>query len=478
MAAKTYNLGREGRQFATLEVSTYGTTVDHAGTDVIPHKRAPKITYDDGSVEYEERKPTVGAKSFYKVKSPTTSFDTDEFTLRPSDALGTAPVAAKWLKAALGAQANGHASTTTVSAAPAPGVSGCTVASGTNINVGCCIAFSNAAGTGVHGQVAFVASKNTNAITWEPALTQAPATDDVVSIGYGWYMDDSAAVACDYFHETSNTVRAINGCVVNDGELKIVRNAEMTARFAGPGRGEYSHVGTTTVGGAYTSEGTSLTVATGTGHNFHISSGVPLYITVEAEDVNTEEVMKVTARAGDVLTVVGAQKTTSASNHGEGAVVRPWSPTLTVTGTPCCCINGGSFKIDGVAFSVEEASLKIDPGRKLLDTEMGEQYPTTFTFDDKLNPRRFRLSVNAKWLYTTLAKIGGALDDDRFALLMRVGPSTAGKRWVIYAPYGKILTTPIPEVPEGNQAEARVSLEFLLCESSTAGDDELRIGQV
>lgn len=73
-----------------------------------------------------------------------------------------------------------------------------------------------------------------------------------------------------------------------------------------------------TLSGAYSSGGTSLSVTS--------ASGLPtgscdFYALVEAEGSNTEEVFHVTSVSGTTLTVAGAQAGTSASNHASGASI-------------------------------------------------------------------------------------------------------------------------------------------------------------
>ena len=75
---------------------------------------------------------------------------------------------------------------------------------------------------------------------------------------------------------------------------------------------------TSTLASGYTSGGGSLSVSVGpTG----ISGACYFLVIVQAEGVNTEEVLLVTNISGTTLTVTGAQAGTSASNHGAGAVI-------------------------------------------------------------------------------------------------------------------------------------------------------------
>lgn len=475
MSAKTYNIGRESRIFWTAE-TTFKTAVDHAATDIIPHKSGGSVTYDRPEAEISERKSTVGLKSKIRNGKHVAGFSTGDIYMRPSGTTGTSPCTAlaAMLKALFGAQANGHASTTTVSASPAPAVGGCTVESGTNVAIGQFIAFSNTAGTGVSGQVARVTGVSTNAITWEPDLSAAPATSDVVTIGFGWTPASpvqGSDLSGAFFHETSTTIESISGDNVNNGEFKISSNGELLCNFSGDGAGTMSFAGTTTVASAYTAAGVALTVATGDGDKFLLDSSIPLYIVVEAEGANTEECMKVTAKSGDVLTVVGAQKTTGASNHASPAVVRPWSPTVSVVGVPLSGL-AGQLKIDGTAFKFLDGSIKMVNGFKQLSNHVGETTSEAFVRDGD-NPRKATMSLTARFTKDSLTKFGKAVDEDTFKILVRIG-DTAAKRWCWYAPAARI--SKIPQLPEGDTAEASVQIEFELLE--TSGNDELYCGMV
>jgi hypothetical protein len=73
-----------------------------------------------------------------------------------------------------------------------------------------------------------------------------------------------------------------------------------------------------TLSGAYTAGGTSLSVASASG----LPSGAcNFYVIVQAEGANTEEVFQVTNVSGTTLTVAYAQAGTANSNHASGAVV-------------------------------------------------------------------------------------------------------------------------------------------------------------
>lgn len=81
----------------------------------------------------------------------------------------------------------------------------------------------------------------------------------------------------------------------------------------------------TTLATAINSSATSLTVATGTGAallgGITLTAGDQFTIAVDVDTIN-EEIMFVTARTGDVLTVVRGQAGSSAVAHAAGANIQ------------------------------------------------------------------------------------------------------------------------------------------------------------
>ena len=81
----------------------------------------------------------------------------------------------------------------------------------------------------------------------------------------------------------------------------------------------------TTLATTINSSTTSLTVATGTGAallgGITLTAGDQFTIAVDVDTIN-EEIMFVTARTGDVLTVVRGQAGSAAVNHAAGANIQ------------------------------------------------------------------------------------------------------------------------------------------------------------
>jgi hypothetical protein len=82
----------------------------------------------------------------------------------------------------------------------------------------------------------------------------------------------------------------------------------------------YTNNATSTLASAITNSATSLAVATGTGTRFPAPSGGDFFYATLVSG-NTVEIVKVTARATDTLTVTRAQEGTTAAAFNAGATV-------------------------------------------------------------------------------------------------------------------------------------------------------------
>ena len=86
---------------------------------------------------------------------------------------------------------------------------------------------------------------------------------------------------------------------------------------------KFTNNASTTLASGITAAATSLTVATGTGVEFPtLGAGDYCYATIiSASDPNVFEIIKVTARTSDTLTIVRAQEGTTAAIWSSGAKV-------------------------------------------------------------------------------------------------------------------------------------------------------------
>lgn len=83
-------------------------------------------------------------------------------------------------------------------------------------------------------------------------------------------------------------------------------------------RAQFADNWVSTLSASYTIGGPSLTVTDAS----LLPANGEFYVLVQSEGLHTTEVFKVTARSGNVLTVVAAQANTIASNHAAGATIQ------------------------------------------------------------------------------------------------------------------------------------------------------------
>lgn len=196
---------------------------------------------------------------------------------------------------------------------------------GANYQVGDAVGWVNALG---ELEVSFVETIAVDVLTISPPFSEAPGVGTTIR-GSVTYKLANAIGQLTITRVVDNIVQVFPGCFVNDLTLEFPSEGEGTMTVGGNGKTEFLS-GVSTLGvAALVGDGT-LTVATGEGIRFDLNTRV----LVNAEGANTDEVVLVTGRAGDVLTVTRAQAGTAASAHGIGAVVGPYQPASTTAGIP------------------------------------------------------------------------------------------------------------------------------------------------
>lgn len=459
-----YTLGRKARVFATKE-STCGVAVDHAGTDVISHKGSFQFTYGRGEEQVDERKGSAGVKEFIRQGPHTVSWAYPDSYLKPSGTAATYPEQELLFEALMGSKLPSHGSDVTVQASPSPTTTSAAVSSVANIAVGQCLRFAGDQTSGLDGESVFVTDVTTSVLTWIPALSEAPTTNDTIEIGEAYPLTDPNAITLSLFQETQHTIEGASGCFINDATFTFSRNGTSNFSCGGEGVGRYSVGQYTTVNNdPLTSGATTLNVPTGDGKKFLLDSNIPLYLLIESE------VVKVTAVSGDALTIARAQKSTSAAQHAQTTEVEIWSPTLTRVGNPVAGLNG-FFRVAGAAYGVHTVTITAANGKVTRENELGSTVSTGNSRDGN-NPRVWTVTFDGKFKRDDLVEWGKALAETTMALHLDVGPSDR-RRYVFYVPK---LRLDIPPIPPGDTGEAMLSLTGTCLE--TSGNDEIYFGIV
>ena len=456
--ANTYALGRKSRIFIVPEV-TAGTAVAHAGTDILSHKAA-SLTYSEPESEVDERKGTAGVLRFIRDAAHTVSWSVSDAYFKPAAAAATAPESSDILKAAFGSQYAGHSSSVTVQASASPTVSSCTLNSVAALSEGSAIRFSGNVTSALAGEIVWITDITGSAITWVPALSTAPQTNDTATIGYAWGLTDENAETLSIYGERQHHVVGASGCMCNEISFTASRNGALNFSASGSGYGYFSAIGQSAItDNPLTSTATTVNVTAGDGDKFFLDSSVPLYAQIGSE------VVKITAATADALTIVRAQKSSSAAPHSAGVEILPWSPTLSRVGSEISGIVG-KFRIDGATFAIHDVSLTLNNAFELRENSFGS-YVSSGHFRSGNNPRKVTGTVTCKMRSDVLKKFKQAIDQDTHTIYCKIG-SAAYTAFAFYMPKARFV---IPELPEGDTSEIVVSLQYTAIE--TSGNDEL-----
>lgn len=163
----------------------------------------------------------------------TAQWNLSNMLWEPSGTLGTASIAGKFLKGAMGAQHVIAAGLdTTVAAMPAATATGCTLTSATNLAVGDIIVFTT--GTGTKREATRVISVAGAAITYD-ALTAAPDTPGKATAGVTYSLANLNAdsFAIYKYYNAGNFKQAVYGAVCDQAVVSFDGTKEAMLQFQG-----------------------------------------------------------------------------------------------------------------------------------------------------------------------------------------------------------------------------------------------------
>lgn len=466
--ATTYGAGRSEAIYLTQEAS-YGVAVDHAGTDAVPTDSEAQLTVEFPRNPNLDKKETLSLHEVYDDGMYKTNFSLPDTDFKPSGAAATAPDMAVAFKTLMGSQVAGVADKPVVAASPAPAVGGCTVDNTDNMAVGQPIRFDGNATAAIANKCRILTAVNTvtKAVTWAPDLGSAPASTDTINLGFAWKQTTVNELSMSAFQEFVLLVQAATGISLNTGKFSIAGNGHVKFGCSGVGCGKYSFVGQAVTSGTTAIDALTMAVATGQGKRFRVTSDdPPLYIRVE------DEIIKVTAVSGDNLTIVRAQKSTSAAEHATASVIVPWRPTRTLVGSPIFTTSKLSeTMLDGAAFRINQATVDIDNGFAEREPCVGDQWTAEAPHRNGMNPFKCNLALSGRLTKDNLHIFGGAMSATTHTFFAAVG-SAAFKFFVIYIPKWK----PNIKNPQGAEDEMMFDHEGECME--TSGLDVVYFGQV
>ena len=466
--ATTFGAGRSEAVYLTQD-SSYGVAVDHAGTDAVPTDSECDLNVEFPRNPNNDKKETLSLSEVYDDGMYKTNFAMPDTDFKPSGGAATAPDMAVAFKTLMGSQVAGIADKPVVAASPVPAVGGCTVDDADHMEKGQPVRFEGNATAAIANKCRVLTSvdKVTKAVTWAPPLTVAPASTDTINLGFAWNQTTVNELSMSAFQEFVLLVQAASGISLNTGKFTIAGNGHVKFSCNGVGCGKFSFVGQGVTTGTTAIDALTMAVAVGQGKRFRVTTDDPsLYIRVE------DEIIKVTSVSADTLTIVRAQKSSSAAEHLTASVIVPWRPTRTVVGAPIFTTSKLSETLlDGAAFRINQGAVDIDNGFAERDPCVGDLFTYEVPHRSGMNPFKVKLALSGRLTKDNLHIFGGAMSATTHTFFAAVG-NAASKFFVCYIPKWK----PNIKNPKGAEDEMMFDHEGECME--TVGLDVVYFGQV
>jgi hypothetical protein len=452
----SYLLSRGQELFAKVETSFAVPTIPVAG-DAIKHE-------DIAITSSTERLENKARQSGRSAQAPIENRRSGEFKysggFTPSGTAGVDPAQNVLLACVL--TKTDKDTTTAIEASPAPSVNGCTVSTAAAATVGDLIAIP----VGDVYEVVRVATKNTAAITWTPALSSAPvAATAVIQARIKYALTDKPTGSFTLLRNIDDgKVEVAVGCVSNTIEMAFGGGEYGTLSVSGP-CADVAEIGIMTFEEDLDDTETSWEV---------VSADAMVYpeSTARAWGIVDEEIVAVTAvnRTTDVLTVTRAQGGTSAAVHnnlsGTYDTIYPYAPTPSYNAQEPVAGIIGKISLDNGDFEVESLKVSDSENLELLDKVFGHCHATAY-IAPAIREVTFDITGYFKSDDATWAK---AAHTETVALLFQAG-TQSGKIVAGYAP-ALLLDIPAIECPAGEKVPLTLKGKAL---QSAAANDEFEL---
>lgn len=338
-----------------------------------------------------------------------------------------------------------------------------TVADGTLYEVGDAIGWVNLL---LEVEVTFVAAVVGNVLTVSPPFSSAPAGADEL-LGSVVYKPANQLGQLTITKVLDNIVQVGTGCYVNDISMEFPGTAEGTITIGGQGKTVFTS-GTSTLGAGALIGATTITVATGHGKRFQKNTRV----LISAEGANTDEAVLITAIVGDVLTVTRAQGGTAASAHGLGAVVGPYQPAATTSGSP---VSGtvGEVILTGLQGATRALSMLEMVSATVALTNNGSLRNDAFGTDSAsgfmVQKREVTFSIDLHLKKEIVGLYNQAVSFTNQELMIQLG-KLEGYICAVMIPKAEFT---IPAVEGGGDEDVTITLESGAYAEELVGNDEM-----
>ena len=455
MPGPAFDIGREAVGFVDPQAAnSFGTAAtDYPVAADAVRIRTVKVS---GGSPFEFRADRYGTSNKVgKIDQKRTGSASLDAYLMPSGVAGTAPDIADLLLSG-GWQAKTATTSSVLGAGATTTIIPVQVGAAVNIAVGSCVLIS--------GEARRVTARDTVAdtITVSPALSVAPANAVAVTGGIGYIPKDARADAQDAITVWGGNNRSMDrliGWLPQKFAFTLGGDTAAGIVVDGPGR-RRDRLVATQLDGAILLAATSATVDFGG----CAPSDLPTYWQIEAE------IIRVTAVAGNVWTIVRAQLATAAADHADNSEVYPYAPAGTYAGSPLPATSGDLI-VNGVGLeSTGQTTLEVDMGVETWEDDHGDAYKL-HAFTPGPHSVKFSTTGFARW-------------SDRLVAALRAASRTAVEAFVQQgSTSGAIFACACPTIrfaePEIDRGQEKITVELSgEAEGTTAGEDDVWLGFV
>jgi len=336
-------------------------------------------------------------------------------------------------------------------------------AAGVNYEVGDGLGWVNAVG---ELEATFIESITGDELTISPPFSVLPPVAAPIVGGITYKLGNNLGSLC-ITRILDNVTTVYSGCFCNDITFDFPGEGEGTITVGGEGKTEFSS-GVSSLGLALDGASLTVAVAVGEGGRFQANTRV----SINPDGANTEEVVLITAVVGDNLTVTRAQAGTTAGTHGVGAVIGPYQPPQTTSGSPISGTIGEFYILTGVpptralsTYKLQTANITVNNSGSLRNTQYGQDSATGFF----VNKREVNFS-SSMWLEKAQIKLyNNAKQFVMQEIMIQLG-KTLGNVVAAKMDRAEFNT---PGIDGGGDEEVVMSFEGMALGSLSGGNDEL-----
>lgn len=442
-------------QIALKEESTENTIEAHAVTDYVRHAGASLQPVSKNAFADDMNRGVAASEHVYLGQSGGLTLP--EVAVRPSGSVGGTSELDGILKGLMGSVES--SASTTVDDAGATAF-GCTLADGSNVDVGDLLYFATT------NEVAQILTVATNDVTYSPKLSVAPTNGEVVVLGKQFRSADVLPTFT-AVKDDSHASLTMPGVVLNDGTFSFTPAETVKAGFTGLASGKRSFSGTSLQAGATIATDTTTDVAAGTGGRFNVDGGA-IDIAVGVGTVD-EEIVSLTSVSGDTLTHAALANAHADTDEVSASILTPTHTGTQLTGVKGKVLINTSWNglETTVSASVRSCSMTVN-NAYARETDYGNEDENA-AFRQGLREVTWNIAMRMDQASIDLL---GQIDSQLTISVCVWAGNAAGR---VFAVGSLKVVGEFPEMSAGNAGEKILTFTGRSLEYTASGSDDLRI---